>query len=217
MSEFSLADLISKSKEKVGNSKSLDPMGTGYSYMAGADFPRDVTLLQTFSNVFDESGKKIDVKDGLYNHHNVFFDFSASAPTMVGCEGKAAVGKTITTSIFMAGATEEGNTRFTSVDGKFNSGFYLGKDDKINMGIDVVNYNNVSRTVYVEADMEYVPGQMKDALPSAQQVINLGMCSGFNGVDIHPPPGQKKFKLEGSDIVIARDGWMVSTGGHLHG
>jgi hypothetical protein len=184
--------------------------------MAAEDFPRGVTILRTNSEAVDENGKKIDVKDGLYNHHNVFFDFSANTPAMVGCDGKAAKG-TINTSVFIGGATEEGDEKFTSEDGKFNSGYYIGKNDKINMIVDVVNYNNETRNVYINADIEYALGKVEGALPSAQQVINLGMCSDFNGANIHPPVGQKKFKLEGNDIIISRDGWMISTRGHLHG
>src|ERR1700753_3658852 len=157
--------------------------------MAAEDFPRDATLLRTSSQAVDENGKKIDVKDGLYNHHNVFFYFSASHPNMVGWDGKAPKGIG-PVSVFMAGATEEGDINFTSEDGKFNSGYYIGKNGKVNMGVDIVNYNNQSRTIYIHADMEYIPGKVEGVLPSSQQVINLGMCSGFNGADIHPPPGQ---------------------------
>jgi hypothetical protein len=194
----------------------MDPFGTSYSYMAADDFPRDVTILRTYSEAVDEHGKKVDVIDGLYNHHNVFFDFSANPKAMVSCDGKTPKG-VITANVFIGGATEEGDEKYTSEDGKFNSGFYIGKKDKINMGLDIVNYNNQTRTIYIHADIEYIPGKVEGALSSAQQVINLGMCSGFDGVNIHPPAGKSKFKLEGNDIIIAQDGWMISTRGHLHG
>jgi hypothetical protein len=75
----------------------------------------------------------------------------------------------------------------------------------------VVNYNNEEKTVWMIGEMEYLPGKAADLLPAAQHVINLGMCTGVNGVDIRPPVGQKKFTIEGKDIIIARDGYFVYT------
>jgi hypothetical protein len=46
----------------------MDPAGTGYSYKVDADFPKDITILDAISGVFDENMKPIDFKDGLYNH-----------------------------------------------------------------------------------------------------------------------------------------------------
>jgi hypothetical protein len=91
----------------------MDPAGTGYSYMAGEDFPRDVTLLATTSAIYDEGGKnKIDTAKGLYNHHNVFFDVDHKDTSAVGCEGGAKPsGRGLPMSVIMAGATEEVRNR----------------------------------------------------------------------------------------------------------
>jgi hypothetical protein len=75
----------------------------------------------------------------------------------------------------------------------------------------VVNYNNAERTVWMIGEMEYLPGKAAEFLPASQQVIDIGMCSGLNGVDIRPPPGQKKFQIAAKDIIIARDGYFVNT------
>ena len=75
----------------------------------------------------------------------------------------------------------------------------------------MVNYNNEEKTVWMIGEMEYLPGKTADFLPAAQHVINLGMCTGINGVDIRPPIGQKKFAIEGKDIIITRDGYFVYT------
>jgi hypothetical protein len=75
----------------------------------------------------------------------------------------------------------------------------------------VVNYNNEERTVWMIGEMEYLPGKTADLLPASQHVINIGMCTGVDGVDIRPPIGQKKFKIEGNDITFTRDGYFVYT------
>jgi hypothetical protein len=92
----------------------MDPAGTGYSYMAGEDFPRDVTLLATTSAIYDDGGKnKIDTAKGLYNHHNVFFDIGHHEKSAVGCEGgkKSGGSPGLGLSVIMAGATEEVRSR----------------------------------------------------------------------------------------------------------
>jgi hypothetical protein len=43
-------------------------------YAIGNDFPRDITILDAVSNVYNEKKQPIDRKDGLYNHHATFFD-----------------------------------------------------------------------------------------------------------------------------------------------
>jgi hypothetical protein len=84
----------------------MDPAGTGYSYLAADDFPRDVTLLSTISAIYDEDKKKIDTAKGLYNHHNVFYDIGHQEAPVVGCEGGKG-GKGMRMSVIMAGASEE--------------------------------------------------------------------------------------------------------------
>jgi hypothetical protein len=75
----------------------------------------------------------------------------------------------------------------------------------------VVNYNNEEKTVYIIGEMEYLPGKAAGYLLSSSHTINIGLCTGVNGVDIRPPPGQKRFTVEGKDIIIARNGYFINT------
>jgi hypothetical protein len=47
---------------------------------------------------------------------------------------------------------------FTSADGKYNSGFHVGTADKFLLNADLVNYNNVTKEVYLTFDIEYIDG-----------------------------------------------------------
>jgi hypothetical protein len=47
---------------------------------------------------------------------------------------------------------------FTSADGKYNSGFHVGTADKFLLNADLVNYNNVTKDVYLIFDIEYIDG-----------------------------------------------------------
>jgi hypothetical protein len=187
----------------------MDPAGTGYMYGAGSDFPRDVTLLYTKTDIMDEDMKRVDVKNGLYNHHNVWMDMGGTMIPMVGCGAKGA--SFTGSGVIMSGGTDGGDIRFTDPQGKLNSGFYIGKNDGISFMIDVVNYNNETKKVWQMSEIEYLPGKVEGALPVARQVIGLGMCNGIDSMSIRPPPGQKKFTLEGEGITLVKDGYLVQT------
>jgi hypothetical protein len=192
----------------VGNSLSLDPKGTGYAYSIGSDFPRDITILYSQTHMVDEKFKPIDTIDGLYNHHNLFYDFSSMQPPAVACESKR-FGLTMSLAAFAGGATGEGSTHFTSGDGKFNSGFYIDKDAPLMVVTDTVNDNNVRRSVYTVTEFEYVEGRPESLMGSMDQVIDLGMCGSKTGFYLRPPPGEKKFSLNSTGIIFARDGYVV--------
>jgi len=198
----------------VGNSLSMDPMGTSYTYGLGPEFPRDITIIHSTSGVYDENWKLVDPMDGIYNHHNVFNDFSSFQPPMVGCEGKP--GFNLPANVFAAGATEEGEAFYTSYDGKYHSGYYIPKDGALSLMLDVINYNNRTRTVYSVTEIEYMEGKPEGTDVSSLQVIDLGMCGGPSGFLVRPPPGQNRFFVNSTGIVVSRDGYVIGSKGHLH-
>lgn len=193
----------------------MDKGGTGYSWMVDDDFPSDITALEAVAELQDEKFQRTDTKDGIYNHHVVFMDLSSTQAPGLACEGKAA--KTTAPSVFMAGATEIGGMRFAATQGNVKSGYYLKKDRKIVNIIDVINYNNVERTVYVSAEMEYIPGKAAGYLDSRQERVDPGLCGGPSGASIHPPKGVSKFSISSSNVIVARDGYIVNMRGHVHG
>jgi len=199
---------------KVGNGMSMDRGGTSYSWMVDDDFPRDITTLEVSAELQDEKFQRTDTKDGIYNHHIVFMDLSPSPAPAFACEGRAA--KMTSPSVYIAGATEVGNMRFAATKGDIKSGYYLTKDRKVTNMIDVINYNNVERTVYVSAEIEYIPGKAPGYLDARQERVDPGMCGGPNGAAIHPPKGVSKFSVNSTGIVVARDGYLVNIRGHVH-
>ncbi|QDS77201.1 hypothetical protein FKW77_002619 [Venturia effusa] len=203
--------------KKVGNGISMDKGGEGYQYMVDDDFPSDITVLETASRLQDENRKRADTKDGIYNHHNVFMDFSTPPASALACDNGREPAGQIPMSVFMAGATEEGLMSFAArPDASIKSGYYLAKDRKILNAIDVVNYNNVERTVYVEGEIEYLPGKQAGFLETRQERVDPGICGGQNGAFIHAPKGQTKFSVNSTNIIIARDGYIVNQRGHVH-
>jgi len=203
----------SKDKQNPGNSFSMDPHGSGYSYSVGSDFPRDVTVLQSQSLLVNETFQEATIDDGLYNHHTTFFDMSKFPDTWLACGDTPH--KAIPVTVLMGGATGAGDVLYTSANGEHKSGFYVGKDEKLNIAVDVVNYNDREREVYTISELEYLPGRPPGYVHTQSHVLPLGMCDGSGGLgatQIRPPPGQRKFTLSGKkEITVAKDGYMVQT------
>jgi hypothetical protein len=199
--------------QNPGNSYSMDPHGSGYAFVAGDDFPRDVTVLATQSMLVNETFEKAIISDGLYNHHNTFYDSNKTPEVWLACGDKPQ--SSVPVTVLMGGATEDSNTRYTSADGKFKSGFYIGKNDRITIQLDVVNYQPRERTVYTVSEMEYLPGKPSGYVHTQSHVLRLGMCDpgvGEMATKIKAPPGQTKFTIAGkNEITIGKDGWLVQT------
>lgn len=116
----------------------------------------------------------------------------------------------------MGGAADTSANRYTSGDGQFKAGFYLDPKATVMQMVDIVNYNNVSRSVYTISEMEYLPGKQEGFLQSTSTGIDLGRCAGKTGMFVHPPPGQKKFTFAGKDFTIEKDGYFLNIHGHMH-
>jgi len=199
-------------KKKYGNSASLDPAGTGYNYLAVAkDLPREITVLQGGS-IITENGKQIILKDGLYNHHNVFFNINKRPPRILACSNGLAQ-DLLPMSVFMGGATEVGDMTYS--DGKANTGYYIGKNDKIVFNLDIVNYTNNTREVVSITEVEYIPGKPTGLMDATQQLISPSMCDGDNSGSVLG--GHKsKFVLESKEMTFLSDGIFIQPRGHLH-
>lgn len=197
----------------------MDPAGTGYQNLAGDDFPRDAMFVDASTTFLNETFQKAYVDDGLYNHHIVWYDQSKTNPSFVSCNGKRA--RSMPMSIFMGSGSEETDGMYNHGGGAVKSGYYIGKKDVINFGMDIVNYHDRERTVYMSNEIEYIPGKPADYTDSQTHVITMGMCDGGNAMmgamNIHAPKDKKRFTMTGNKpIVVEKEGYMVSTIGHLH-
>jgi hypothetical protein len=195
-------------------------------YTAADDFPIGVTVLDAITSVYDDKLQEISNERGLYNHHNVFFDLAGGAAPPISCGPSFldAFNVKMPFSIFMGGAADTKSNHYTTLDGRFNSGYYISNSSKILQMIDIVNYNNETRNVFTVSEMEYVPGKPAGLLAANAVPINLGMCDGVAGMKAIMGPmakgqsadGKKKFTLTGKDITISRDGYFINWHGHMH-
>jgi hypothetical protein len=193
----------------------MDPAGTGYMYSVADDFPKDITILYAESGVFDENMKPIEFKDGLYNHHNLFIDTSQPPPAILSC-GNGKPFSNMPMSYFIRGTADLKSNRYTTADGTFKAGFYVAKDAPVMQMIDIVNYNNETRTVYTVSEVEYLPGKQEGFLQSISTGIDIGMCSGQSGLGIFAPKNETTYSFEGKHMTFERDGFILNAWGHLH-
>jgi hypothetical protein len=72
------------------------------------------------------------------------------------------------------GSVDEFRQLYTTPDGKFDSGFYLGNNDRILLAAEVVNYRREPQPLYIQIDIEYQDGQ-----PTQQAVTSISSVTGM--------------------------------------
>jgi hypothetical protein len=61
---------------------------------------------------------------------------------------------------FVGGAVDEFTDYYTTPDGKFPSGYYIPTGIKATMSGEIINYLKEPQQVYIQFDMEYLPGRV---------------------------------------------------------
>jgi hypothetical protein len=153
---------------------SLDPRGQGkISFLpkGGLCGNKDCTVLSVRIGLTYADGKEATPETGVYIHHLLSFTAARPSTNAIGlCDVEDPAkdlgffNRIMPTTLPFApftGRGEDGgavNMVYTSDDGRYNSGFHLGKDDTILVQSDLVNYKNETQDVYLTFDYEYVEG-----------------------------------------------------------
>jgi len=96
-----------------------------------------------------------------------------------------------------------GQIFFTSEDGKYNSGFFVGATDKIMNQVDLVNYNADTKNVYVNYEIEYVDGHVgSDASAVLMSVVGCQDTSGVKNEHAEHGMSMPGIKLNKTGIAI---------------
>jgi hypothetical protein len=195
------------------SSMSMDPSGTSYTDPVAADFPKDVLILTSSTQIVNKEFKPVSTAEGIYTHHATFLNFVKRSPNWFACDGKPVPGNTAWTIV--AGAGSE-TIEFPAPNNTIRSGNYVGKEDPLVLSIDLVNYNAEDQDVFVQSELEYVNGWPKGFAHGETRQIPVGVCDSTSAwdkaVNIHPPKGVKKFELKGQkDMEILADGYLRAT------
>jgi hypothetical protein len=149
----------------------------------------------TSSLVF-EDGSEAGPSQGIYVHHILSRDISKSPNLPVQKCGNDQTSNNPIRKIsgflgseFTVQGDDAGKAAtvlFTSSDGKYNSGFFVGPQDTFLIQTDLVNYNPDSKKVYVAMEIEYVDGNVgSDAVATLMSVTGCHPPTPGNGPAIN--------------------------------
>lgn len=175
----------------------MDPDGFAFGRQLEGGFCTDCTILAGKVDVVFENGTRADVANGVYLHH-VISSITGKQPQVWAsmCPKGATIAlpagleKLIPAGLdlskidlskilgargggagFIGGAVDEFTDLFTSKDGKIDSGYYVPKNIKTTMSGEIINYLKEPQDVYIQFDIEYVPGRAsKEAIKAALSV-----------------------------------------------
>ena len=194
-----------------------DPGAT--MWMSALDgMPKDATYLYAKSSIAFEDGSEAAVNNGVYVHHLAVMDLDYKGASQLSvCPGRdpntPSRGRISGGTLFTGGAEDKGDTFFTSGDGKFNSGFYIGKNDRIMSGAEVINYRTVSQKVYVQLELEYVEGKISDALEVSAQSVSVTGCA--MNISFMPKKNETSLTLKSQEFPVVQEGYIISSSKNL--
>jgi hypothetical protein len=205
------------SKQKEGNGNSFDPEGSAWSVVA-PDFPTDITVLSARMSIFHPDGKEISPAAGVYTHHAFFFDASKGQYANIKCPSGREIGAV---NSIVGGANDAGGAaQLPDPKTRPATGNYIGKGNKVLVSGDLVNYQNVTKEVYMSADIQYVEGKALGLWETFMHLIAVGTCEAGPNVDdavfLKPPADKKQFSVKGN-AQIKDDGRILAVRGHMHG
>jgi hypothetical protein len=140
--------------------KGMDPEGqTIWNTFSG--FCSDCTVLHGSTYLSDADGRRLEGKDGAYLHHSLIVPTTRLERPYWTCSEDGLPGrKPITlSSFFLAGGVDAQDHFFTTMDGKYNSGYYLPKNTVYMVQAEAINFKKTPQNWYLAAEIEYVPGK----------------------------------------------------------
>jgi hypothetical protein len=135
-----------------------------------------------------ENESRADVATGVYNHHVAIFDMGKTAKAPLRCgfggfgKGKGLKKRQVAnmpgmTQLF--GSGDDGLTQsYFSKDSNLKTGFYISKSDRLMHTSEFVNYRKEPQTVYMTADVEFVPGRPSNYLDAMMGAASATGCLG---------------------------------------
>jgi hypothetical protein len=169
------------------------------------DIPKDATYLWSNSTLVYADGSDATIRTGVYTHHYGIFDFDKTTKRVSSCTGILTPTRP---SLFTGGVEDKGDAWYTSPDGKFQSGFYVGARDKMVSTGMVVNYSDKTQEVYARLEIEYVEGRVKDSLEVGIQSMSVTGC-GLDNIAITPKKDEKTSNLKSRVYPVTEDGYII--------
>jgi hypothetical protein len=176
-------------------------------------FCTNCTVLSGKAALNYADGTKAGVTSGVYIHHVVIVDPSKQTMPLYLCVGQKGFLGTVPVTGFIIAGNDEADNFFTTPDGKFNSGYFIGAKPQMALQAELINYKNIEQKVYITAEYEYVPGINADSSDSS---VSLFSVNGCNNPDYHVSKDKPQYNMTSANVPIPKDGFIINAKGHLH-
>lgn len=154
----------------------------------------------------------MNVADGAFVHHLGILNPNKKATPFFSCGGK----ETTPYQHFLGSGVDDSEYFYTNVDGTYNSGFYIGPNEKFMMQYEIINYTPTPQKWYIAMDYEYMDGKPPGTEDVSINDFNTEGCYGWEGAQIKPPTGKLQFTNTSPDYVMHKDGTILYLMGHMH-
>jgi hypothetical protein len=181
----------------------MDPKGQGGFLRIGDGMCSKCTLLSAHYRLVHPNGSEATPEEGVYIHHMTSFLSPKTSNSPIG-GGLGALGGIGGGAYFIDRGEDSGQTDtvFTSMDGKFDSGYHVNGSPSITVSYDFVNYESTPRQLHLELEYEYVDGIVgQDAGHTLKSVIGSPRLTG---------------KSSSMPMAVSRATTIMWARGHLH-
>jgi hypothetical protein len=162
----------------------MDKHGQSLRGVAERGFCNNCTILYGLTGVQFTDGSEAT---NVYVHHLLSLDISKKESRIIDrCPGGLTGGglqsvRSVMGAGFIGQGDDNGNSPiyFTPTNGKYESGFRMGDNDRIMISADLVNYNEEAKDVYLTFDLEYLEGLHGN--DASSELLSVGGCKLLSG------------------------------------
>jgi len=175
------------------------------------------TILAAQVGVVYADGKVANPSNGIFIHHiltsdstkkTTYWVSNCGSPTSPPLNIAGLLGGTA--FVGTGEDSTEGGAVYTSEDGTRNTGYHVGAQDTFTGWAEIVNYNKVSKQIYVFYDIEWVPGTVGD---DVKTVTLTATCGGSPAIKLS---SAGPTNTTSGKFYFMEDGNVLGARGHLH-
>jgi hypothetical protein len=171
------------------------------------------TVLYAKADTYFPNSTRAGVSSGLYNHHIVVLDDKKRNLPWYLCDSKSELGASESAGFIVSGVDEAANF-FTSPDGSFKSGYWIGeKQNRFIMQAELINYRDKGLSAYITTEIEYVEGSLAGYSDTSVSLLSVTGCK---SPDYHAPHGESEYNVTSPIVHMPNDGYIINAKGHMH-
>ncbi|KAF2666211.1 hypothetical protein BT63DRAFT_53020 [Microthyrium microscopicum] len=172
----------------------------------------DCTLKYARASLHYPDGTIANFKTGAYLHHLTMAVVGPGRNDVACPGGTMRIPKNMER---MLAIHNDRNETYFGINANDKMGFYLGKDDTMDLELMLKNEVNIPKEVIFTIEWEYAPGRPEGWSDVKGIWMDAAPCNAMDS-DIPPPKNQTQFTLTGPEWVSPMDGKLLNTVGHMH-